>query len=178
MSKTQFIFDLVLVALIGVLYVYATGSPARVGGAVYTSDPSITNFTRLSANDFINGGVETIGSRVTSLNQGTSTVCSILSPAATSTLAMGSVEFTVSSTTASTVTLARAATAAASTTFLASASVATSSQADIYAVATSSSNSAYTFPPSTYFNVSMQGVANSGSFSPTGVCTAVFQTLN
>lgn len=105
----------------------------------------------------------------------TTTVCAIKSPSATSTLVFGGVNFTRSSTTASVVTLAKAATAFATTTALNTLSIAANGQGA--QIATSSTATvgvvpAIIFAPNQYFVVGMQG--GIGTFSPVGSCTAEF----
>lgn len=118
------------------------------------------------------GGVRQWAGSTDNLNQATTTVCAIQSPAATSTLIMGSVRLTVSSSTASTVTLAKAATAYATTTALGSASVSAGAQATVVSLRTAAGGDALaeTFSPNTWFVVGMAGGV--GTFSPTGVCKA------
>lgn len=117
------------------------------------------------------GGVRQWAARDNDLTQATTTVCAIQSPAATSTLDHADLSLVVSSTTASTVTFAKAATPYATSTFLGSAAVAANAQANIAVKATTTSNaiaSNFVFGPSQWFVVGMQGGV--GTFSPTGVC--------
>jgi hypothetical protein len=107
---------------------------------------------------------------------GTTTVCAIQSPAATSTLVHGGVMLTTASTTASVVTLAKATTAFATTTNLNRQAVSANAQATIMAssspvLATGAIND-LVFAPNTYFVVGMEGGA--GTFSPAGSCIAQF----
>jgi hypothetical protein len=104
----------------------------------------------------------------------TTTVCSIKSPAATSTLRVGAVTLTTSSTTASIVTLAKATTAYATTTALSRLALAANAQATHFA-STSAGSTDIIFSPNTYFVVGMEGGA--GTFSPVGACTAVFTRI-
>lgn len=99
----------------------------------------------------------------------TTTVCAVKSPGATSTLAFGGVRLDVSSTTASTVTLAKASTAFATTTALGFATVSANAQAAVVATSTADS---FVFAPNTYFVVGMAG--GTGTFSPSGSCSAQF----
>jgi hypothetical protein len=108
------------------------------------------------------------------LNTATTTVCSIKSPAATSTLRVGAVTLTTSSTTASIVTLAKATTAYATTTALSRLALAANAQATHFA-STSAGSTDIIFSPNTYFVVGMEGGA--GTFSPVGACTAVFTRI-
>lgn len=127
------------------------------------------------------GGTLLRGGATKSLTQATTTVCAIQSPAATSTLVAGSVKFTVSSTTASTVTIAKATTPFATTTLLRTESVGANAQATIpFASSTSVASTAawaleqtnLTFAPNSYVVVGMAG--GTGTFSPTGECRALF----
>lgn len=120
------------------------------------------------------GGVRRWGARTETLNSATTTVCALQAPAATSTLEFASIRFSVSSTTASTVTIAKATTPYATTTLLASGSVAANAQATLVASTTNSVvvDGIGVFAPNTYLVVGMAGGA--GTFSPTGVCQATW----
>lgn len=111
-----------------------------------------------------------------SFTTGTTTVCAIQAPGATSTLLYGGVKFTVSSTTASTVTLAKASTAFATTTNLNRQAVAANAQATILSTSTpllaTGAINDLVFAPNTYFVVGMEG--GTGTFSPEGSCFAQF----
>lgn len=98
----------------------------------------------------------------------TTTVCAIQGPAATSTLTHAGALFTTASTTASIVTLARAATAFATTTSIGSIAIA----ANGTALAVGSTTPAVAFGPNQWFVVGMQG--GTGTFSPVGQCYAQF----
>jgi hypothetical protein len=99
----------------------------------------------------------------------TTTVCSLKSPSATSTMTFGSVNFLTSSTVASTVTIAKSDSRNASTTLLAY-DTALGANTGL-AIVASTTNSVYkgaeVFTPNQYFNVTMKG---GGTFSPTGRC--------
>lgn len=127
------------------------------------------------------GGSVLRGGATKSLTQATTTVCAIQSPAATSTLLAGSIKFSVSSTTASTITIGKATTPFATTTLLRTESVGANAQATIpFASSTSVASAAawaleqtnLTFAPNTYVVVGMAG--GTGTFSPTGECRALF----
>lgn len=123
------------------------------------------------------GGV-TEWKTMAALNTATTTVCAIQAPAATSTLVGGGVNFTVSSTTATVVTLAKATTAFATTTLINSAAISANATAAILAASSTISaleQTNRTFAPNTYLVFGMQG--GTGTFSPTGHCSAVFQQL-
>lgn len=121
-------------------------------------------------------GVQVCPTRV-AVRTATTTICAIKSPAATSTLTYGTVKLTVSSTTASTVTLAKSATAFATTTSLGTWAAAANSQGTAVSLRTAAGGEDLdeTFGPSQYFVVSMAG--GIGTFSPTGFCQATFEVL-
>lgn len=110
------------------------------------------------------------------LTTATTTVCSLVSPAATSTLQSAGITLTTSSTTASTVRIARAAGTNnnASTTVFAIMDVAANAQAEV--IATSTMTNTLTdrvVKPNSRINFSMSGGV--GTFSPVGVCHATFE---
>lgn len=113
------------------------------------------------------------------LTQATTTICAIQSPAATSTLRFAAVRFSVSSTTASTVTMAKSATAFATTTAIGGGALAASAQGTFSATTTpatlTSLDGVTTFAPSQWIVVGMAG--GTGTFSPSGVCQAVFVAI-
>lgn len=104
------------------------------------------------------------------LNTASTTICAIQSPTATSSLeATGGVQEFISSTTASTIIIAKSATPFATTTQIGtSISVAAGAQV-------SATTSAFIFGPNTWFVVSQQG--GTGTFSPNGTCQANFKVL-
>lgn len=139
---------------------------------------SASAITTTDDNISINGVNHTIA-RDNTLTAATTTVCAIQSPAATSTLMGGGLLLTVSSTTASTVTIAKAANAFATTTLIREASVSANAQASILAASTTLSALEQTnriFEPSYWLVFGMSG--GTGTFSPTGVCTATFAELD
>lgn len=93
------------------------------------------------------------------LRTGTSTVCAIQSPAATSTLISAGVKFDVASSTATTVYLAKAATAFATTTAIGEAVLGAGEKAVILATSTLVSNidDLVVFAPLQYFIVNLKG---------------------
>ncbi len=130
-----------------------------VGGAVPDSPFPYFSF----------GGVRRWAYRTDNFNQATTTVCAIQSPAATSTLASAEIRFDVSSSTATTVTVAKSATAFATTTLLGGQiSIGAGNQSTIVA----SSTASQIFAPSQWLVVGMQG--GIGTFSPSGLCEATF----
>lgn len=161
------VISVVVVAFVGLVAYLNIPTPQVVvqqpAGAV--SNPDI------SSRYFSYGGVRHWGAKTTSLTQATTTVCALQSPAATSTLQLGSgVRLDVSSTTASTVKLAKASVPYdVSSTALGIANVSANAQATV--VATSSAD-AFVFSPNQYFIVQMSG--GTGTFSPSGNCQATF----
>lgn len=178
MSNKNLTIGVVIAILIAVGGYFFPQVHALFGGIQSGTDISTTNFTTLSVqNGESNGGLYTTAARIT-MAQGTTTVCAIQSPNATSTLTEASALFTTSSTTGSTVTLAKATTAFATTTSLGSASIAAGAQGTVIASSTPSSvalDPAQVFSPNTWFVVGMAG--NTGTFSPVGVCTIEFQVM-
>lgn len=120
----------------------------------------------ISSPYFSFGGVRHWAGRTAALNSASTTICAIQSPAATSSLRFASVNLEVSSTTATVLTLARSASPSASTTLIESQSIAAGSKATLTV------GSSTQFAPNSYINASLKG--GSGTFSPTGVCTAVW----
>lgn len=120
-------------------------------------------------------GVRTFHNSI-GLTKATTTVCSIKSPSATSTLSFATVRFAVASTSATYVELARATTRYATTTSINTYTIVAGAQATIVASSTGSiAGDATIFPPNTYFNVKVawDNVATSASV-PSGVCKASF----
>lgn len=103
----------------------------------------------------------------------TTTVCSIKSPVATSTLTHASLRLAVSSTTASKVYIAKGATMNATTTNFVTFSVAADAQITINATTTAlEAGDNNIFAPSQYLNFGMSG--GNSTFSPVGKCVATF----
>lgn len=126
----------------------------------------------------VNGQVRCAETR--KLSVATTTPFASKSPAATSTLDTNATgcRFDTSSTTASVVTFAKATTPFATTTLIgqryaiaanAAAAIAASTTATQFVAATQ------VFAPNTWFVMSMEG--GTGTFSPTGQCSAVFNVL-
>lgn len=123
------------------------------------------------------GGNRYWAAHTDSLIQGTTTVCALQSPAATSTLVSASVSFKISSTTASNVVIAKAASAFATTTALNYGAFASGAQGTMMASSTITTNltnvDPYTvFAPNQFVVVGMQG--GIGTFSPVGTCQATW----
>lgn len=127
----------------------------------------------------------TVEYRKQGMASATTTVCALRAPTnATSTLVAGSVAFAVSSTTASTVTVAKATTPFATTTLLRTVSIGANAFATFPIASTTSvaSTAAWaldqtnlTFAPGEYVVIGMAGGV--GTFSPTGNCQAAFLSV-
>lgn len=115
------------------------------------------------------GGVRQWAQRGT-FRSASTTIASIQSPVATSTLLSATCDFDVSSTSASTVTFAKDTDESGSSTPLQSFSVSAGAQAHLSlpATTTTAGMSNLVFAPSSYFNVTMGG--GNGTYSPTGGC--------
>lgn len=125
---------------------------------------------------FSYGGVRFWGAKTDSLIAASTTICAIQSPVSTSTLVTGSIRLTVSSTTATVVTMAKSATRYATTTALASAAFGANAQGTLVASTTSTGtplDGTNTFAPSQWLVVGMQGTSGQ-TYSPQGVCQATW----
>ncbi len=112
---------------------------------------------------------------------GSTTVCAIQGPSATSTLTFGSATFITSSTTNSVVTLAKATTPYATTTPLTNIAISANAQGTVMASSTpllaTGAIGNEVFAPNSWFVVSMADATPEGgaaTFSPTGSCSAEF----
>ena len=122
--------------------------------------------------------------RKSGLQTGTTTVCALQSPSATSTLEHMSINFETGSTTASLITIAKAANAFATTTPLGNQmNLGANLGVQIVASTTATQfiNKDDIFNPLQWVVVSMAidaGEAGVGDFSPTGQCQAVFHAIS
>jgi hypothetical protein len=126
------------------------------------------------------GGLPIWAQRTNSLTQASTTVCSIQSPAATSSLLFAGIEFDVASTSATYVELARATTPYATTTRIGSTyTIAANAQANIVASTTGSvAGDATIFPPNSYFNVKVSWATAATSASvPRGSCGVMWAAM-
>lgn len=128
---------------------------------------------------FSYGDVRHWGARTTALVQASSTVCSLQSPAATSTMRMASLRFSLASTAAVSVELARSASPDATTTLIGTKfAVGASATPEIVASTTASTaNDPIIFGPSQWFVVKVMGSGNNAGSAPTGVCEALWVEL-
>lgn len=167
------VIGLLAALVLGSLFVAFNKAPSQVLREVRVGSVASPD---IQSAYFSYGTVRHWAARDTDLTQATTTVCALQSPAATSTLKFGSIRLDVSSTTGSTVTMAKAATAYATTTFLGSSVVA--ANAFVTLVATSSLPvGSDIFGPNQFLVVGMADgtpEAGPGTFSPTGVCSATW----
>lgn len=124
------------------------------------------------------GGVSQWAGRMESLTQGSSTVCAIQAPSSTSTLAHGSIKFSLASTSAVSLDLAKGTTQYATTTKIGTTYyIGASAQATIVASSTGSvAGDGTIFGPNEWFVVRLnQWSASSGAGNaPVGVCNALW----
>ena len=128
---------------------------------------------------FSYGGVRHWGARTESLQQATTTVCAIQSPAATSTLITAAVRFDVSSTSAMFVELGKGTTQFATTSSLGYTQLGANANGIIVASTTPTTNlfsDRTQFGPNQWFLVKVNP-ASPGHISPSGVCQATWQSV-
>lgn len=158
--------------LVGIAVTGAIVFVAFFGRALPSPTPGATPGPDISSPFLTVNGVKTWYNRQ-AMKTATTTVCAIKSPAATSTLVDASAQFSVSTTSASVITMARGATAYATTSIIGS-QVAVSAGAQVTMIGTTTAPGSI-FAPNTFFVVGMQG--NPGTYSPSGYCQAVFREL-
>lgn len=108
--------------------------------------------------------------------QATTTLCAIKSPAATSTLGRSTVNFAISTTSATILTIAKASTPYATTTIIGTAyAIAANAPATVIASSSPAAGAVTVFGPNQYLVVGLQG--GIGTFTPTGTCNATFETI-
>lgn len=159
-----------IIALGGYLYPHLNNKP---GSTQSQSDITTSNFTSVSAQNGLSlGGIFITPTRITALTQATTTVCAIQSPNATTTIMSASLLETVSSTTASTITLATSTTAFATTSLITTAAIGANAQGVL--TWDSGANNG-TVSPNTWLVFGQSG--GTGTFSPTGVCSVLLQSI-
>ena len=153
---------------------------AVVGLFLPTGNDSKTIVERVSNNlgavnspDLNIGGMRLVAAKTTALNQATSSVlCTLQSPAATSTFLHGSFELTSATGTATSISISRGtAMYSVGSLVLATTSVTSGQQATLIATTTA------VFAPNTYA-VFMQTGSGEGLLNPTGSCQALWQVTN
>lgn len=128
---------------------------------------------------FSYGDIRHWAGRTTALVQASSTICSIQAPAATSTWTGGSIRFTLASTSAVSVELARSTSPDATTTLIGTKfAIGASATPEIVASTTASaSGDPIIFGPNQWFVVKVMGSGNNAGSVPTGVCQALWREL-
>lgn len=164
MNKIIITAALGIVALIGALLPMGANQTTiveKLGSGVSFATDTMTEF----------GGVEIYTSSM-AFAPATTTVAAFKSPAATSTLVFASCTGTLASTSATVITMAKAANAFATTTVIHAQAVAASAQ--FTATIPTATTSASTFAPNTFLVVGVQGGVG-GGFTPVGKgCEARF----
>lgn len=125
----------------------------------------------VTSSSITENGITTTVVRSTSLNQASTTPCGLSSPTSTSTLESFT-GVTSATTTASLLTLATSTTAFATTSLIATRSIASGAQG---LLDWHPGNQNSVISPSTYVVMGQSG--GTGTFSPTGSCSAVFQSI-
>jgi len=163
-KKILIVLGVLVVLILGVTFPRGNSVIQQVVGAV--SGPDISS-PYISVN-----GVETWYA-TQRMTKSTTTPCALRSPIdATSTLLHAIVDFRTSSTTAMTVTLARATTAFGTTTLL-NTFTSTANMGDTIVASTTGTESEDQFPPGTYFTVGLAGNGSpTNTFTPVGSCSA------
>lgn len=123
------------------------------------------------------GGVTKYNGHDADLTQASTTICAIQAPTATSSLTHAAVQLSVSSTSASSLVIAKSDTAFATTTQIGTNyAIGAGAQVTVVASSTPAAGNATLFSPNQWLVVSMQGGAG-GTFSPTGVCQASWTAI-
>ena len=175
MDKTKLLIAGVLVAIVA----SAVALVSTKTVVVNQTQPATQNYGAVSGPDmpfqYISvGGVARYHYSLP-LATGTTSPCSIQSPAATSTLVSAGIQFTTSSTTATAITIARGTAMTATTTSIGTDyAIAANKTAMIVASTTATAGDATIFPPNTWFNVGMKGGV--GTHDAVGVCHAIFES--
>lgn len=169
----KFAIGIVLVAIVAIGAFLVFHKTPKPGSTQSQTDITTSNFTTVSAaNGMSLGGIFITPTRVTALTQATTTPCAIQSPNATTTLMSAALVETVSSTTASTITLATSTTAFATTSLITTATIGANAQGELTWDAGANNS---TISPNTWLVFGQSG--GNGTFSPTGVCTALLEVI-
>lgn len=164
---------IVLVAIVAIGAFLVFHKTPKSGSTQSQSDVTTSNFTTVSAQNGMSlGGIFITPTRITALAQATTTPCAIQSPNATTTLMSAALLETVSSTTASTITLATSTTAFATTSLITTINIGAGAQGELTWDAGANNS---TVSPSTWVVFGQSGAV--GTYSPVGVCTALFEVI-
>lgn len=125
------------------------------------------------------GGVRHFAARTDTLTQASTTLCALQSPAATSTLEFATLHIDVASSTATTVVMAKSATAFATTTAIETRTLASAAELNLVASSTGRTSGLPVFSPNTWLVVSQSGGGFAGStFSENGTCQAIWGVMS
>lgn len=170
MKQWVAIIAIAIIAFGGYLYPHLNN---KSGSTQSQSDITTSNFTTVSAQNGMSlGGIFITPTRITTLTQATTTVCAIQSPNATTSLMNASLLETVSSTTASTITLATSTTAFATTSLITTATIGAGAQGQLTFDGGSNNT---VVSPNTWLVFGQSG--GIGTFSPTGVCSVLLESI-
>jgi hypothetical protein len=177
-ERTKWVGEYFSVGTTEQFHVDESGNVTTTGTIASTGDMTVGDDLIVTSTEYTIGGI-----RYTEVRQemasATTTVCALASPNATSTLVNATADFTVSSTTASRVTIAKATTPYATTTQIGQTiAISANAQDTILASTTAAQIGAEVaiFAPNAYTVVSMAGGV--GTFSPTGTCTATYRDVD
>lgn len=169
-TKTT-IFALLVVLTLGVFLPFGNSSQTVV-------ERVTENLGAVNSPDFNIGGVRLYSQQSSSFTQATNTViCSLQSPASTSTLLTGGIQVTTGTSTGTSLSISKSTTNATVGTVIASTSVSSGAGKAMEAATSTFNAQALTdrlFSPNTYFNVAQQG---GGILNQSGSCNAVWQVL-
>ena len=161
-----------LIVIAGIIASYKTAPPADLAIGAVSGD-------EVQGDEFTIGGA-TLFSHKLGLNKSTTTVCAIKSPDKPAKLLVAGVNVTTSTTSVSTWTFARAATAYATTSSLGTFDLVASGTGAHFATTTSNA----VFAANSWLVVGVQGGANNytsnaggAAYSPVGSCVATWQKL-
>jgi hypothetical protein len=160
----------VLLALVVAVAVSVTLSVPNVQTVVKEKVVGSVSSPDISSPWFSFGDVRQWASRTTSLIQASTTVCSLQSPASTSTLAFVSIQLDVSTTTASELQFS-VGNSPSGTSTLVSPSI---NKVSANAKATLASSTNVVFSPNQYLTVGMVAVSATQTVSPSGQCQAIW----
>lgn len=167
MKKFIALFSLILVLGIGGAELFKLEKPSAAFSAVAGPDQS--------GSDHYSWNGVVIYPFYTKVRTATSTLCSFKSPAATTTLRSFVVNLTTSSTSASTVYLAKGASFQATTTNFETVSVGASGQVTIVASTTGRTSGLPVISPNTYLTVGLNLAGIGAGTVPVGTCSAVLE---
>ena len=165
--------------IVALLVVLGLGVFLPFGNSSQTVVERVTeNLGAVNSPDFSLGGVRLYSQQSTAFTQATNTViCSLQSPAGTSTLLTGGVQLTTATSGVTSLSISKSTSVAQIGTLIASTSVASGAVKSMEAASSTFNAQALAdrlFSPNTYLNVAQQG---GGAMNQSGSCNAVWQVL-